>query len=128
MDVTAQTFPYHLPRILDDLATCCFVSMDFEFSGIATTSSNPTRKPQSLQARYEEVKNSADKYQILQVGLTICHEDTKNGQIFSSCLHCGFRLLTWTLDSVVYFETLQRKLEPDYRPETRGGERLVHAK
>lgn len=43
-------------------------------------------------------------------------------------LHCGFRLLTWTLDSVVYFETLQRKLEPDYRPETRGGERLVHAK
>lgn len=78
MDVTAQTFPYHLPRILDDLATCCFVSMDFEFSGIATTSSNPTRKPQSLQARYEEVKNSADKYQILQVGLTICHEDTKN--------------------------------------------------
>lgn len=85
MDVTAQTFPYHLPRILDDLATCCFVSMDFEFSGIATTSSNPTRKPQSLQARYKEVKNSADKYQILQVGLTICHEDTKNGQIFSSC-------------------------------------------
>ncbi|PKX99583.1 CAF1 family ribonuclease [Aspergillus novofumigatus IBT 16806] len=78
MDVTAQTFPYHLPRILDDLATCCFVSMDFEFSGIATTSSNPNRGSQTLQARYEEVKNSADKYQILQVGLTICHEDTEN--------------------------------------------------
>lgn len=45
----------------------------------------PNQEPQSLQARYEEVKNSADKYQILQVGLTICHEDTKNGQIFSSC-------------------------------------------
>ncbi|GFF70510.1 54S ribosomal protein L17, mitochondrial [Aspergillus lentulus] len=78
MDVTAQTFPYHLPRILDDLATCCFVSMDFEFSGIATTPSNPNRGSQTLQARYEEVKNSADKYQILQVGLTICHEDTEN--------------------------------------------------
>ena len=43
-------------------------------------------------------------------------------------LHHGFRQLTWTLDSFVYFETLQRKLESDYRPETRGGERLVHAK
>ncbi|GFF44506.1 54S ribosomal protein L17, mitochondrial [Aspergillus udagawae] len=78
MDVTAQSFPYHLPRILDDLATCCFVSMDFEFSGIATTSSNPNRGSQTLQARYEEVKSSADKYQILQVGLTICHENTEN--------------------------------------------------
>ncbi|KAF4219726.1 hypothetical protein CNMCM8980_007556 [Aspergillus fumigatiaffinis] len=78
MEVTVQTFPYHLPRILDDLATCCFVSMDFEFSGIATTSSNPNRGSQTLQARYEEVKKSADKYQILQVGLTICHEDTEN--------------------------------------------------
>ncbi|RHZ63090.1 CAF1 family ribonuclease [Aspergillus thermomutatus] len=78
MDVTAQSFPYHLPRILDDLATCCFVSMDFEFSGIATASSNPNRGSQTLQDRYEEVKNSADKYQILQVGLTICHEDIEN--------------------------------------------------
>ncbi|GIJ89375.1 hypothetical protein Asppvi_008315 [Aspergillus pseudoviridinutans] len=78
MDVTAQSFPYHLPRILDDLATCCFVSMDFEFSGIATTFSNPNRGSQTLQARYEEVKSSADKYQILQVGLTICHEDIEN--------------------------------------------------
>lgn len=81
MDVTAQYFPYHLPRILDDLATCCFVSMDFEFSGIAATTSNPNRGSQTLQARYEEVKSSADKYQILQVGLTICHEDIENGPI-----------------------------------------------
>ncbi|EAW14551.1 CAF1 family ribonuclease [Aspergillus clavatus NRRL 1] len=76
MDVTAQSFAYHLPRILDELATCCFVSMDFEFSGIATASSAPSSGSQTLQERYEEVKRSAEKYQILQVGLTICHEDT----------------------------------------------------
>jgi hypothetical protein len=70
--------------------------MDFEFSGIATTSSNPNRGSQTLQARYEEVKSSADKYQILQVGLTICHENTENGQIYSS--YSSLWVLTIDLD------------------------------
>ncbi|KKK27003.1 hypothetical protein ARAM_007082 [Aspergillus rambellii] len=76
MDVTGHTFPYHLPKILDDLSSCTFVSLDFEFSGIATTVAG--RGPQSLQQRYQEVKECADKYQILQVGMTTCHEDTLN--------------------------------------------------
>ncbi|KAI9930470.1 hypothetical protein MW887_011224 [Aspergillus wentii] len=77
MDVTADSFSYHLPRILDDLAACCFVSLDFEFSGIATNTVGPSRGSQSLQARYAETKRAADKYQILQIGLTVCHEDTE---------------------------------------------------
>ncbi|PYI04357.1 CAF1 family ribonuclease [Aspergillus sclerotiicarbonarius CBS 121057] len=75
MDISAQTFFYHLPRVLDDLASCCFVSIDFEFSGIAKTPGVSSKSKSTLQERYEEVKNSADQYQILQVGLTICHED-----------------------------------------------------
>ena len=80
MDITPKTFPFFLPRILDDIASCSFVSIDFEFSGIACSSSGPNSKKSTLQERYAEVKESADKYRIVQVGLTICHEDTESGK------------------------------------------------
>ncbi|RAL14819.1 mitochondrial 54S ribosomal mL46 domain-containing protein [Aspergillus homomorphus CBS 101889] len=79
MDITAQTFGLHLPKLLDELSTCCFVSLDFEFSGIAKSHTGGMRRKSTLQERYEEVKASADQYQILQVGLTICHEDPITG-------------------------------------------------
>lgn len=82
MDVTTETFSYNLPRILDDLANCCFVSLDFEFSGISygITSQRTAQGPQSLQDRYSEVKSAADKFRILQIGLTICNEDVTTGR------------------------------------------------
>lgn len=83
MDVTSHTFPYHLARMLDNLANSVFVAIDLEFSGIATASQARAGPPQSLQQRYEEVKESAGKYQVLQVGLTFCHEDAEAGQIAS---------------------------------------------
>ncbi|KAB8239169.1 ribonuclease H-like domain-containing protein [Aspergillus alliaceus] len=79
MDITPKTFPFFLPRILDDIATCSFVSIDFEFSGIACPSAGPNSGKSTLQERYEEVKASANKYGIVQIGLTICHEDTETG-------------------------------------------------
>ncbi|KAE8134383.1 ribonuclease H-like domain-containing protein [Aspergillus pseudotamarii] len=79
MDITPKTFPFFLPRILDDLASCSFVSIDFEFSGIACSSNLPNNKTSTLQERYAEIKKSADKYRIVQIGLTICHEDTESG-------------------------------------------------
>jgi hypothetical protein len=83
MDVTAQTFPYHLAQMLEDLASSAFVAIDLEFSGIALAAQGTTRAgpPHSLQQRYQELKKFADKYQILQVGLTFCQEDVKAGQI-----------------------------------------------
>ncbi|KAL2819250.1 ribonuclease H-like domain-containing protein [Aspergillus granulosus] len=80
MDVSAQTFPYHLPRMLDDLASSTFVAIDLEFSGITNATLGRVGPPQSLQQRYQEVKEGADKYQILQVGLTFCHEDTETAK------------------------------------------------
>ncbi|KAE8313357.1 ribonuclease H-like domain-containing protein [Aspergillus transmontanensis] len=79
MDITPKTFHFILPRILDELASCSFVSIDFEFSGIACSSNGPNSKASTLQDRYTEVKESADKYRIVQIGLTICHEDTESG-------------------------------------------------
>ncbi|KAL4807539.1 ribonuclease H-like domain-containing protein [Aspergillus unguis] len=77
MDVTSQTFPYHLAKMLDDLANSVFVSIDLEFSGIATAQQGKAGPPQTIQQRYQEVKVSAEKYQVLQVGLTFCHEDAE---------------------------------------------------
>ncbi|KAL4742383.1 ribonuclease H-like domain-containing protein [Aspergillus similis] len=79
MDVTAQTFPYHLARMLEDLASSAFVAIDLEFSGIALASQGTpgAGPPHSLQQRYQELRKSAEKYQILQVGLTFCQEDAE---------------------------------------------------
>ncbi|OQD62267.1 hypothetical protein PENPOL_c013G00230 [Penicillium polonicum] len=78
MDVTAVTFPDCLPSILNDISTSCFVSVDFELSGVVFKPNAPQSRPQTVQERYVEVKAAAERYQILQVGLTTCHEDKEN--------------------------------------------------
>ncbi|KXG52724.1 uncharacterized protein PGRI_079800 [Penicillium griseofulvum] len=78
MDVTAVTFPDCLPSILNDIATSCFVSVDFELSGVVFKPSGPQPRTQTVQERYVEAKAAAERYQILQVGLTTCHEDKEN--------------------------------------------------
>ena|SRR5437773_1347923 len=86
MDVTKHAFYHHLPRILNDITECCFVALDLELSGIATRkfrgSSVDTflAGKQSLQERYDEVKDAAEIYQVLQIGLTFVREDVENSQ------------------------------------------------
>ncbi|WEW61166.1 CAF1 family ribonuclease [Emydomyces testavorans] len=85
MEVTKLTFNRALPRILNDIADSCCVALDLEFSGIF---SRQNRKApvdgssgggRTLQSRYEEVKEAAEKYQILQIGLTFIKEDIDDG-------------------------------------------------
>ncbi|KOS47238.1 hypothetical protein ACN38_g1800 [Penicillium nordicum] len=78
MDVTAVTFADCLPSILNDISTSCFVSVDFELSGVAFKPNAPQSRTQTVQERYVEAKAAAERYQILQVGLTTCHEDKEN--------------------------------------------------
>lgn len=81
MDVTRQSFNHHLPIILEDLSQSCYVSLDLEFSGIgARQYGESSSGKQSLQERYEEVKQAAETYQILQIGLTCVKEDIDNGK------------------------------------------------
>lgn len=84
MDITRQSFFYLLPRILSELADCEFVALDLELSGISLrpaqgrlTKASAGR--QTLQQRYEEVKEAAERYQILQLGLTLVKEDARTG-------------------------------------------------
>ncbi|KAJ5647744.1 hypothetical protein N7490_004116 [Penicillium lividum] len=79
MDVTGGNFAALLPWILHQISCSCFVAIDLEFSGIAIVPTSKASRDQSLQERYLEVKAAAEKYQILQIGLTVCQENTTNG-------------------------------------------------
>lgn len=79
MEVTAGNFNALLPWILYQISCSNFVAIDLEFSGIAIAPSCQAQKDQSLQERYTEVKAAAERYQILQIGLTICQEDSATG-------------------------------------------------
>lgn len=84
MDITRQSFYFLLPRILIELAECDFIALDLELSGISLkpTQGRPSKASsgkQTLQQRYEEVKEAAERYQILQLGFTVVTEDPKTG-------------------------------------------------
>ena len=76
MNVSVASFPSEAVKILQEIRDAHFVAIDFEFSGIAGRGGGG--KP-SLQGLYHEVKAAAERYQVLQVGLTIVKEDLKNG-------------------------------------------------
>ncbi|KAJ5371279.1 uncharacterized protein N7496_007371 [Penicillium cataractarum] len=77
MDLTVNNFAYHLPAVLNEIAASCFVALDLELSGIALSAKFQGNR--SIQKHYEENKAAAEKYQVLQVGLTICREDKEKG-------------------------------------------------
>ncbi|KAI9851225.1 MAG: hypothetical protein M1838_004237 [Thelocarpon superellum] len=84
MDVDRSSFHLLLPSLLDVIHRAHFVAIDFEFSGIhqqpqrAHRARSGGRRRQTLQQRYSETKAAAEKYQILQVGLTCVEQDTAN--------------------------------------------------
>jgi poly(A)-specific ribonuclease len=76
MDITQENLKYNALRIIKEIAESHMVALDCEFSGIAL-SSGP--KP-NLTGFYQTAKAAAEKYQILQVGLTIVTEDIENAR------------------------------------------------
>lgn len=86
MDVSSSNFQSLLPSILDAVATAHFVTIDLELSGIPGHQVNKSRvngegssgKP-TLQQRYEETKTAAERYQVLQLGITCVDEDKDRG-------------------------------------------------
>lgn len=79
MDIPQARFPQELLKIINEIAESHFVAFDLEFSGVAGRRPVGTGKL-SLQELYEDTKAAAEKYQILQVGLTIVKEDLKHGR------------------------------------------------
>ncbi|KAL8672079.1 MAG: hypothetical protein Q9168_003439 [Polycauliona sp. 1 TL-2023] len=86
MEVTGQDFHRLLPSILESIADAQFVAIDLEFSGISNQQKTRGRAPKqhaggkaSLQDRYAEEKRAAEKYQVLQMGITCVGESLDRG-------------------------------------------------
>jgi poly(A)-specific ribonuclease len=79
MEVDAASFPHHLLGLFINISEADFVSFDLELSGIP--SRLPGKKPRpgggrfTLEERYAETKEGANRYQILQVGITCARFD-----------------------------------------------------
>ncbi|KAF2197942.1 CAF1-domain-containing protein [Delitschia confertaspora ATCC 74209] len=75
MDIDAVSFPSRLIDILEAISEADFVSIDLEMSGVPSRARGDNRGMQTLEMRYAELKESAEKYQVLQVGVTCCKFD-----------------------------------------------------
>ncbi|KAL1624523.1 hypothetical protein SLS54_003866 [Diplodia seriata] len=76
MDVDKTAFWGRLLEILEAVSTAQFVSFDLELSGIPSRGTSGTK--QTLEERYQEIKDAADRYQILQIGLTCVEQDIQS--------------------------------------------------
>ncbi|KAL8777011.1 MAG: hypothetical protein Q9213_008040 [Squamulea squamosa] len=86
MDVSGQDFHRLLPSLLEAIADAQFVAIDLEFSGISNQQKSGSRAykqyaggKSSLQNRYEEEKVTAERYQVLQMGITCVGENLDRG-------------------------------------------------
>ncbi|KAK5118286.1 hypothetical protein LTR62_002799 [Meristemomyces frigidus] len=77
MDVDKVSFYPLLPDLLTDISQAHFVAIDLELSGVPSKGVHSVGKP-SLQQRYLETKEAAERYQILQFGLTCVEQDVAN--------------------------------------------------
>jgi hypothetical protein len=78
-----------------------------------------------LQERYADTKEAAEKFQILQVGLTIAHEDPVSGGIFF------FSQMLKNVDVRVrniHAQAVQRASQPADRSYTRNRPHIQHIK
>ncbi|KAI9809416.1 MAG: hypothetical protein M1827_006852 [Pycnora praestabilis] len=84
MEVDRISFQSQVPTLLTAISKAHFVAFDLELSGILTRQPQASKSAESegrqtLQQRYEEVKEAAEKYQVLQVGITCVEEDVERG-------------------------------------------------
>ena len=82
MDVDTYTYRHQLLGILIAISEADFVSFDLELTGIPSRlpgkepwKPRPNGQRTTLEDRYQETKEAADRYKILQVGLTCAHFD-----------------------------------------------------
>lgn len=84
MDVPSHQFSNELVKIIQLIAESHFVALDLEFSGISSLRKGSGRSRLSLQQVYEDTREAAKQYQVLQVGLTIVEEDALKGKYGSN--------------------------------------------
>ena len=79
MEVDKTAFQPRLLDILVAVAEASYVSFDLELSGVPVKQPGEAVGKPSLQQRYAETKEAAEKYQILQIGITCVTEEEDRG-------------------------------------------------
>ena len=104
MDVDGAHFKGELLSILKHISNATFVAIDLEMSGITTRPryqpgdrSLDANKP-TLQAQYEETKDAAEAFQVLQIGITCLEEDHERGNTFLFRWSCMLTCFIWHFD------------------------------
>lgn len=82
--ITRSNFWSRLLTVLRAMADARFITFDLEMSGIAANRSEsakntPRRALPDLQEYYRETKRAAEKYQVVQFGMTCVTEDRETG-------------------------------------------------
>jgi len=76
MDIDRSSFPSLALNIIESISQSDFVAIDFEFSGVSANAPRSTgRGKDSLQDRYTQIKEAAEKFTVLQVGLACASKD-----------------------------------------------------
>ena len=81
MDVDKVSFYPLLLDIISDISEAHFVAIDLELSGVPSKGSwgKESGKP-TIQQRYLEIKEAAERYQILQIGITCVDQNVHDGK------------------------------------------------
>lgn len=80
MEVDKTSFYPLLLDILTDISESHFVAIDLELSGVPSKGIRTTPGKQTLAERYLETKAAAERYQILQIGVTCVTQDVEHGK------------------------------------------------
>lgn len=77
MEVDKTAFWGRALEVIEAISTSHFVAFDLELTGIPTKERSGTKM--TLEERYLDVKAAAERYQILQIGLTCAEQDLDTG-------------------------------------------------
>jgi poly(A)-specific ribonuclease len=69
MEITSKNFWESLPEVLEAMAAATYVSIDVEMTGVYTKNIMSPAKP-SMDMIYEQAREAAERFQIVQFGLT----------------------------------------------------------
>jgi len=78
MEIDRSNFWRLLPQVLEAISDADYVSFDLEMTGVGFKSGPKILEP-SAEEIYQQAKEAAQVYQVLQVGLTCLQHDQKSG-------------------------------------------------
>lgn len=115
MDIDQKHFYPRLLGVLRSMADASYIAIDLEMSGISMRDANTLRPPgrPNLEAQYADTKAAAERYTILQLGLTCIIPDHKRSKE-SSLTTCMSSSTADIVFRCLCGETIQFQCQPTF--------------